>query len=93
MNTMNIPGFTADASLYRTSASYQSRPKIDGSGEQQVAGQVVPQLAINLGCQKFDVCHAQCCTLHIDYVGPYQFPQVTNKCTTKYTCAGGGVFR
>jgi hypothetical protein len=93
MKTMNIPGFTADVSLYRTSGSYQSRSNVDGSEKQEVAAKVVPQLAIDLGCKAFDVCHTQCCTLHIDYVGPYHFPQVTNNCTTEYTCAGGGIFR
>jgi hypothetical protein len=39
MNGMSIPGFTADASLYRTSASYSSTPNAYTNGEQQVAPQ------------------------------------------------------
>jgi hypothetical protein len=41
---MNIPGFTADASLYRTSASYQSTGVVYGSGERQVVFQFWSEL-------------------------------------------------
>ena len=36
MNRMNIPGFTADASLYRTSTRYQSAVNANRNGADQV---------------------------------------------------------
>ncbi|GEM_PF-4533753 len=40
MSKTNLPRFTADASLYRTSTSYRSTAKTYGSREQQVISQL-----------------------------------------------------
>jgi hypothetical protein len=40
MSKTNLPGFTAEASLYRTNTSYQSAAKAYGSGEQQIISQL-----------------------------------------------------
>jgi hypothetical protein len=40
MNAINMPGFTADESLYRTNASYPSIAKVYMDGEQQVIAQL-----------------------------------------------------
>jgi hypothetical protein len=57
MNTIKMPGFTAEASLYSTSASYQSTTKVYRSGEQQVAPQFWSELwggikkVLSVGCR------------------------------------------
>ncbi len=43
MNTMNMPGFTADAALYKTNGCYQSVATRDYSSEKQ---RVVSQLLV-----------------------------------------------
>lgn len=41
MNTIKIPGFTAETSLYKTSGRYQSvAARVDGGGEQGVISQI-----------------------------------------------------
>ena len=89
MSTMSVPGFTAEAAL----------PMHGGPGwmvavknRWEMASQVVPQLSVSLGCRAFDVCYTNCCTLSIEYVGPYHMPLVTVNCHTRGTCGFGGLF-
>jgi hypothetical protein len=92
---MKLPGFTAD---FLFSVTPQTSQAVEpGSGRltssnsnPEMAGQIVPQLAIDLGCKAFDVCHTNCCTLTIEYTGPYGFPQTTLSCQTIETCHFGG---
>lgn len=48
MNTMDVPGFTADASFYRSSAHYQVNAMFAGPRQ---GGQVVPSVSrFSSGC-------------------------------------------
>jgi hypothetical protein len=89
MNSLNVSGFTAESALALADRFYQTVGK---NGHFRDSGKVVTQLSVDLGCRAFDVCHTNCCTLSINYVGPYHLPVVTNSCSTKYTCASGGIF-
>jgi hypothetical protein len=53
MNTMNMPGFTADASFYRSSAHYQVRAMLPGLRQ---GGEVLIHPALPLRCNIFGDC-------------------------------------
>lgn len=73
MNAMNMPGFTAETSLYKTSGSYQSvAARGYGSGEQRVVSQLRPPGTVDTTV----CCGGRCCTL------PCQWPcQLFVDCT------------
>ena len=73
MNTMTIPGFTAETSLTRPTEFYRT---LTAGGRNQGA-QVLPQLPTTL---RFETrgCKFQICTLTID---PDQIPPATWACT------------
>lgn len=50
MNTMNMPGFTADASLHRSTNSYNSGYYHRGQSADTLAGTVVPAIPFCGNC-------------------------------------------
>jgi hypothetical protein len=63
----SLPGFTADASLYRTRGHYRA----DGTRASQAAA-VVPQMAVGLTSGQLEWCRAAC--LYCRYTGYYCWP-------------------
>ena len=53
---MNLPGFTAETSLYRTSGQYQS-----ARAHQQTQGNVYPAQSNRTGCTTYPVTLTECC--------------------------------
>jgi hypothetical protein len=63
----SLPGFTADASLYRTRGQYRA----DGTTASQGAA-IVPQMAVGLSGGELEWCRAAC--LYCRYYGYYCWP-------------------
>ena len=90
MNTMNMPGFTAETSLYKTSGRYQSVATQSYSrGEQRVISQLLlPYYAIPCG-----VCSAayRACEEDCDYYTDLdQQLRCLKKCTDRYLVCSDG---
>jgi hypothetical protein len=87
---MNMPGFTAEASLYRTSGRYQMAGNYEGP---ETSEQILPQLPRTF-CDHdpYNICWYICCT--VDTTGPYGIPTIS--CTKDWVCGhknpGAGVF-
>lgn len=76
---MRTPGFAADAALSIASERYGM---MLADPRSEIAGEVLPQMAVDLGCRRTGIgCVITCCWMNIDYVGPYQLPQVTTHCS------------
>jgi hypothetical protein len=72
---MNLPGYTAEASLAPRRNPRWSRLEHEPANVHRV----VPQVAFAY-CYKPEICIVRCCTTTIDYVGPYKIPVVRTTC-------------
>jgi hypothetical protein len=54
MNEMNIPRFTAEASLYGSSSYYRYGQSADSKTQAQDRAQVIPQLSVSCGNKSLD---------------------------------------
>ncbi len=66
---MNMPGFTAEASLYKTLGQY----RVAGASDGLVDGQgIVPQLSVGLSSSDLALCRLFCA--YCRYYGAYCWP-------------------
>jgi hypothetical protein len=87
MNTMNIPGFTAEAALFVTR---ESSRMVSVNDHSKLEGQVLPQLGISLGCRRTGICSKECCWMEIRS----SFPYTRTTCWTQHNpdCSLGDLF-
>jgi hypothetical protein len=76
-NTMTLPGFTAETSLYRTTGQYHT-----ARAQHQIQG-MVPPAFVDSGC--YNNCYSRCYSEHVNYWGDAQ-AICTDDCTTQCTC-------
>ncbi len=70
---MNMPGFNAETSLYRTRTKYLM---IGAHGSLQGAGAVVPQMPVCSKCSNFPIGKRVCCDIRVER-GPDGTPHIS----------------
>lgn len=80
MNAINMPGFAAEAALYKTSGHYQMVRNYEA---EEAGERILPQLPKTFCDQQpNNPCKYTCCT--VDTIGPYGVPTIS--CHTDWIC-------
>jgi hypothetical protein len=91
---VNLPGFGAEAGLSLPRATHRGASSVPDVERET---RIFPQAPISFDyCDPWKGCIRTCCTVTIEYVGPYNIPRVTRFCSTQrkpsLECMMGGVF-